>query len=421
MKTTILICVTAFGFPCLFADTTNVIDIAALSACGTGTTNGWTMSGIDSYAGPTSVRVNSKEDYLISPDFDANIKSVIIKVKSSATSGRRLIIIPCVNGEYSVDLAIACTYSPNDNSYVPQSLDFRTAPRTTQFKIAMEDNGAKTAWGISYLAVVTSGVISPTKITVDKIHGTDVRVSWLESGVAASNLVAISKVSVTDTTFSIRDSYDFELCENSGTGGTQDRASDLHEKYPTFSGTKIYFPAQSSGILRISTGDEKGCLTHCGYPDYSGMAIEITGKRYSSDKNCKNISVYYLDSEQQVREIGAMDVNEEFSTERILLSGVPGGTAINIGNLDSSKTERRFLIDRIRFLSDYIPGATTTNIVQTAIITGASSCRIHGLSRSTEYFVTVSAIDASGSIAKPSDPTYFTTAEKDVGTLIRFR
>ena len=381
------------------------------------------MSGIDSYAGPTSIRVNSKEDYLISPDFDANIKSVIIKVKSSATSGRRLIIIPCVNGEYSVDLAIACTYSPNDNSYVPQSLDFRTVPVTTQFKIALEDNGDgfTTAWGISYLAVVTSGVISPTKITVDKIHGTDVRVSWIENGFAASNLVTISKVSVTDTTFSIRNSYDFELCENSGTGDTQDRSTDLHEKYPDFSGEKIYYPLQSSGILRVSARSEKGYLTHRGYPDYSGMAIEITGKRYSSDKNCKNISAYYLDSEQQIQEIGSMDIGDEFTTKRILLSGVPGGTAINIGNLDSAKTERRFLIDRIRFLSDYIPGATTTNIVQTAIITGASSCRIHGLSRSTEYFVTVSAIDASGSIAKPSDPTCFTTAEKDVGTLIRFR
>ena len=421
MKTTILICVIAFGFPCLFADTTNIIDIAALSACGTGTTNGWTMSGIDSYTDKTSARLKSKDNFIISPDFDSYIMAIILNVKSSATSGRRLMFIPYVDGEYDTDLAIACEYSPSNNSYVPRALDFRTVPGTTQFKIALEDNGSATAWGISYLAVVTSDAISPTEITVDKIHGTDVRVCWIENGFAASNLVTISKVSVTDTTFSIRDSYDFELCENSGTGDTQDRASDLHEKYPTFSGTKIYYPSQSSGILRISTGDEKGCLTHCGYPDYSGMAIEITGKRYSSDKNCKNISTYYLDSEQQIHEIGSMDIGDEFTTGRILLSGVPGGTAINIGNLDSAKTERRFLIDRIRFLSDYIPGATTTNIVQTAIITGASSCRIHGLSRSTEYFVTVSAIDASGSIAKPSDPTYFTTAEKDVGTLIRFR
>ena len=425
MKTIISICVIILSILNLSADVTNVIDIAALSACGTGTVEEWTVSGIDSYADRTSIRLNNEGEYLISPDYGAAVKTVILKVKSSSKSGRRLAFIPYVNGEYASELAVVCEYSPSNDSYTSQTIDFANVPDSSRFKITLDhpDNGT-TGWGISYLAVVTSKPLrfaSPTAITVDRIHTTSARINWPVNEFVASNLVTISRISETDATFSIRDSYDFELCENSGTGDTQDKSADLAEKYPDFSGEKIYYPGQSSGILRISTGSANGRLTHVGYRDYSGLAVEIVAKRHQTDTNCSKIYAYYLDDGQQIHEIGSMDIENDFTTGLIRLDAVPGGAAINFGNLDGVKSNRRFLIDRIRFLENYIPAVTSTNVVQTVISGQNGGCRIHGLTRNTSYIATVSSIDADGNLAKSSAKTNFTTAAKDRGLLLSFR
>lgn len=425
MKTLVSTCAIIISILSSPADTTNVVDIAALSACGTGTVNDWSVFDVDSYADKVSVRLNNKGEYLISPDFVETVKTVILKVKSSSKSGRRLAFIPYVNGDYDAKLAIVCEYSPSKDSYAAQALDFTGIPATSRFKIAFDDpDNGSTGWGISYLAVVTSNPIrfaSPSSVTVDHIHSTNARISWPENEFVASNLVTICKVSESDTTFSIRDSYDFELCENNGTGDTQDKSAELSEKYPDFSGEKIYYPGQSSGILRISTGSANGRLTHVGYQDYTGMAIDIVAKRHQTDTNCSKLYVYYLDDRQQIHEIGSMNLESDFTTGRVRLDGVPGGTALNIGNLDGFKTNRRFMIDQIRFLADYTPGMTATNIVQTAIAVGNSNCRIIGLSRQTEYLATVSAIDDCGTVAKASRPTSFTTTAKDPGLLFLCR
>ena len=425
MKTIISTCAIILSIFNLSADTTNVVDIAALAACGTGTVNEWTVSGIDSYADKVSVRLNNKGEYLISPDFGATVKAIILKVKSSSKSGRRLAFIPYVNGDYAAKLAVVCEYSPSKDSYVAQTLDFTDVPTTTKFKITLDDpDNGSTGWGISYLAIVLSNprkFASPSSVTVDRIHPTAARISWPENEFVASNLVTISKVSKSDATFSVRDSYDFELCENIGTGDSQDKSDDLSDKYPDFSGEKVYYPGQSSGILRISTGSANGRLTHVGYPDYTGMAVEIVAKRYPTDINCSRISAYYLDAGQQIHEIGSIDIENDFTTGLIRLDDAPGGAAINIGNLDGFKSNRRFVIDRIRFLSDYTHSVTTTNVVQTVLAAGNSNCRIHGLSRRTEYLATVSAIDERGNVAKASAPTSFTTTEKDPGMLFRCR
>lgn len=425
MKTIISICLIVLSILNLSADVTNVVDIAALSACGTGTVEEWTVSGIDSYADRTSIRLNSEGEYLISPDYGATVKTVILKVKSSSKAGRRLAFIPYVNGDYASNLAIVCEYSPSKDSYAAQTIDFANVPVTSKFKIAFDDpDNGSTGWGISYLAVVTSNPLrfaSPSSVTIDRIHTTRARVNWPENEFVASNLVTISKISEAKATFSVRNDYDFELCENSGTGDTQDKSADLSEKYPDFSGEKIYYPGQSSGILRISTGSVNGRLTHVGYQDYTGMAVEIVAKRHQTDINCSKIYVYYLDDGQQIHEIGSMDIENDFATGLIRLDDVPGGAAISIGNLDGFKSNRRFVIDRIRFLTDYTAGITTTNIVQTVIAAGNSNCRIHGLTRQTEYIATVSAIDACGNVAEASQPVSFTTAEKDPGMLFRCR
>ena len=53
---------------------TNVVDVAGLAACGSGTTNGWTVAGVTSYAGPANFKLNSKTGYVLSPAFAEPVK-----------------------------------------------------------------------------------------------------------------------------------------------------------------------------------------------------------------------------------------------------------------------------------------------------------------------------------------------------------
>ena len=74
------------------------VDIAALAASTNQytngielpSTNGWTLFGIDSYAGKTNIRLSEKGDHMLSPDFSSRVLSIELRLKSSSRTGRRL-------------------------------------------------------------------------------------------------------------------------------------------------------------------------------------------------------------------------------------------------------------------------------------------------------------------------------------------
>jgi len=426
MKNIIAFCLALSCAPFLHADVTNVIDIAALAGCGTGTVNGWTVNGIDAYADRISFRLNDAGEFLLSPNFDSVIKEISLKVKSSSRSGRRLALFPCVNGEYTADGELVCDYSPTKDTYVMTSFLMSRYPTTRSFKIALDDpaNGA-TGWGVSELTVITADpphFSSPESVRVDHIQATCARVRWDPNEFTASNLVTISIVSNRLDATSVRSCYDFDLCANANANDTQDKSADLSAKYPDLSAEKIYYPATSSGVIRMSTGSANGRITHVGYPNYDGMTIEITAKRYSGDSKCHKLYAYYLNESEQPVTIGSMNISDEFTVGRISLDGTPGGVAINFGNLDGYKSNRRYLIDRIAFLESRPSTSTTTNVVMTATTAkGNTIYHARGLEKLSAYVVTVTAIDTNGIPSAPSAPVSFKTAERNGSMMLRYR
>lgn len=430
MKKIFTICGLFFGMFFAYGSETNIINIAALAACGTGVTNGWTVSGIDSYHDRTSIRLNTKDDFLLSPTFDAPIVAVLFMVKSSYQTGRRLTVLPMFNGDYIYEPSLTCDYSKNDDTYVPRSVIIPENKNITGFKLALENNGDgnKAAWGISELSVVTATpthLSPPENVIVRHIQPTSAKIRWDDNTFIASNLVTISEITEqTDQHTVIRD-YDFGLCVNTLTNDTQDKSADVNAKYPDLSGEKLYYPASSSGVIRMSTEKTNGRLTHCGFPDYAGMSVEISAKRYPGDKTCEKLFVYYhhvYDGQSSYpMEIGSFDISDEYTVGCIPLDNAPGNVAISIGNLDGYKSNRRYLIDRITFIKDTPSTTTTTNSVLTAVTSGATVFQADGLSRETKYVVRVAAIDDKGRISEASTPVVFTTTGKSVGTYLFIR
>lgn len=400
----------------LQADYTNVIDIAALAACGSGATNGWTLVNVDSYSDKTSVRLNAKDDELVSPEYAQEIKSVILKVKSSAQTGRKLTFFPYVSGVASPGDAISCEYSPNKDTYVPQSLDFPPDLHAKRLRIAFDNpSDGQTAWGFSELAIVTDAsprFASPENVAADRIRATTARIRWEGNDLVASNLVTVALHTEVPESFTIVKDYDFSLCSNTGSTGTQDRSENFHDLYPDFTSEKLYYPALSEGVVQISTSSANGRLTHCGFTDYSDKAIEVTAKRDSRDSFSK-ISLYYIGNGTQTNEIGVINIGDDFTATRISLSGVPAHAAISLGNLDGRKSNRRFLVDRIVFLDNYTPAHTENDVIKTIVVPHGNSVALNGLTKQTAYTVTVTAIDESSNFAEPSAPLVFTTATSD--------
>lgn len=406
-----------------YASTTNIINIAEISACGTGTIDGWSISGIDSYADKTSIRLNNNEEYLVSPDFGAKIQAIILDVKSSSKSGRRLAFIPRINGTFDMLSARYCDYSSSKDTYERQILT--DLPDCTSFKIAFNAiEGGVTGWGISYLAIVTDDIPSfksPGSISVNRIKSTRATLNWENSSLAVSNLITVLKISKLPCSFAERVDYDFELCSNSGNSDSQDKSTDLNGKYPDLTSEKVYYPANSSGIIRISTKDTNGRLTHCGFQSYDHMALQICVKRYAGDNNCSQIFAYYLDGGEKPHAIGTIPITDEFTVGTIDLSDVPGGLPISIGNLDGYKSNRRFILQNMTFLKGFVPESITTNLAFSTVATGATSVDLLGLDKKTEYLATIIAFDAEGRSTAPSEPVSFTTQEATQSMLLKFR
>ena len=405
------------------ASTTNVIDIAALVTCKTGYINGWTVNEIDSYADKTSIRLNNNDEYLISPDFQADIEAIVVNVKSSSQAGRRLAFIPKSNGDFNASNAKYCQFSPSKNTYERQIIT--NFSNCACFKIAFtESDGSSTGWGISYLAVITKDppiLKTPESITIDHIKSSRATVHWINSALAVSNVVTVSTITRKPPSYSEYLTYDFALCANSGNSDSQDKSSDLHNKYPNLSAEKLYYPASSVGMIRISTKDTNGRLTHIGLTNYAHTAIQICAKRYPGDDNCSKIWAYYLGDDNETHPIGSMTISDDFTTETIDLGNTPAGRDISIGNLDGTRSNRRFLISNISILDNFIPESTTTNIISTIIVAGGNTADILGLDKATDHIVSVTSFDISGNRTSPSEPIAFKTSDVKQSMLLRFR
>lgn len=98
---------------------------------------------------------NSKEGWLQSPDFGADIRSVTLYVASSASvatnsAARRLYLHPISNGSTNQQgIAIAPTAT---QSYAPQEFSLAEYD-ASRFVLKFDDNGDRGSWGLIYIAV----------------------------------------------------------------------------------------------------------------------------------------------------------------------------------------------------------------------------------------------------------------------------
>ena len=408
----------------LFGDTAE-IDIAALAAatnqftseCKIATTNGWTLCDIDSYSeknGAANIRINRnvKDEYIDSPTFDHPIIRIELKVKSSGQTGRKLALIPIYNGSPTADtnLWARCEYSPTKDTYVPQTNFFPRSAEVHAFRMALDDGGGSTGWGVSMITIITDDspqLTPPSELHADNVKGTRFALSWTNPENAVSNRIEVSEIVEIETSGGSILEYDFNDFTNNN-----DRAKDITDDFtnsiPAFTGsTLIRLPAHTNGIIQISKDDTKGYLVHSGFADYSNMSMVIS-LRVPTDSQLKTFGVGYLSSEGTTNEFATFSMGVAFQTNTVSLADVPANASIVL-NTQGTSHKRVVYVDYLAFVNTGPTTICETNLVKTAFVTDSTTYSVRGLCPRTEYVARITAFDAEGNESSPSEPLAVTT------------
>ncbi|MBO7482575.1 MAG: fibronectin type III domain-containing protein [Kiritimatiellae bacterium] len=388
-----------------------VVDVAALSACGTGTTNGWTVAGIDSYAGKANFRLKSSDDRIDSPVFDQAVRSIVIDVKSSSRSGRRLAFIPLAGDETLDHKSLVCEYSPTDGAYVRQTLEFPRSDDVRAFRIALDDGGGTTGWGVSYMQVVTFGesaAATPSGVAASRVRSDSFVAEWTADANAVSNRVSVYRVVTSGESGEtvLRHTFD----EFSNKGSTAEKTDDIVALYPDLEGSScLTLPTNSTGRIQVSMASKRGALRHRAFDDYRSLWLSVTLAK-SKEADLDTTSVGFEAEDGTLERICTIPLATEMARAVVPLEEIDGGRPVVL-NMDGRQENHRVVIDEMSFIRGYAPAGTTTNLVATVWSSVPGRAKASGLAPDAEYVFTVSAADADGAMSAESEPVSVTTSQ----------
>ena len=392
----------------LFADSINVTFDAALTNA-----TGWSFN--DKVCNNNNGYYLLQDAEVATPQFDFNITSVEIRVTTTPSCNRNLIIRPDDNASSDSDCAFNTIPTGTTTNLVAT---WNAASPIRSFTI----NSTGGSKGNLYIkSAVISGVPlieAPTNLQTDDITGTRCRLTWTNPANAVSNRINISRVVNHEMAGEVLAEYDFAEFANSG-GNPTNRTDDFIAQYPDFAGSSlIYIPAHTAGNIQISTDNQKGFLVHSGLSDCSDITLLLSLKIPNNSQGT-TFGIGYEAAAGVTNEVAAIPMGLEFKTNRFSIAEIPADTPI-IFNTQGANSKRRVVIDYLAFVRDYGPAYAETNIVRTAFASGGEKT-IRGLTPNSSYVVQVSAFGAEGNMSPPSRPLTFETNNSGLPLVIKLQ
>ena len=143
-----------------YSDVTNHFDMVEIAKAGEGRTDsGWELHSITNYSDDYkyALRFRVKDSYLLSPQWNEPILGVRLNVFSSTNANRRLIIQPIASDEVQTNLIQSCAYSEKKYKFTEQTFTWSLTDNIHQLRLAYDDGGGSTGWGLLWLEVITAG------------------------------------------------------------------------------------------------------------------------------------------------------------------------------------------------------------------------------------------------------------------------
>ena len=391
----------------LFADSINVTFDAALTNA-----TGWSFN--DKVCNNNNGYYLLQDAEVATPQFGFNITSVEIRVTTTSSCNRNLII------------------RPGDNASSDSDCAFNTIPTGTTTNLVATWNAASPIRSFTINSTVggkgnlyiKSAVISgvpliepPMNLQTNEIKGTRCRLLWTNPENAVSNKIEVAEVAWHEESGDkvIRHTFN----EFSNKGDTKDKTENIVEKYPDLSDSILLcYPTNSAGQIQISQESNKGILVHKGLDSYYKMSLSLRLRRYQGDND--SMSVQWIASNGSTNDLKTVSLSDIFTTEVIALSDVDPDAPLVLNAL-GNKTKHRIIIDEMSFIRDYSPASVSTNLVKTVLPTGSTTYCARGLSPWTEYIASITAFDADGNESEPSEPISFMTNGAELPLVIKLQ
>lgn len=332
------------------AAVTNVVDVAALAAAagaGLSETNGWTMSGVDTYA-DASLRINANADWLRSPVYDADIVGVVATVRRSESVTRWLCVVNADNG---AELARFATCAKKD-TLEEQRLVFGVAAGARRIVFRFGDDGSgNTGWGIGALSVLTAEpAVAPADLHVSRMGDDWCALSWVNGASTVSNRV---------DAYQVERGKGEDVIFETGFNGF-DRAvvgnKDLSEQLATLlgdaavSGERVYAADGTNGVCQIGTTANKGFLRYSGVSDWSDVELRLVMKKHDYAGDANELQIAW-ETDVATNRFKTIDISAEFAEYVVELSSaqppIPANASIVIGYYSGVGGNRRVLIDSL--------------------------------------------------------------------------
>ena len=394
----------------LFADSINVTFDAALTNM-----TAWTYVGNIKTSKNGDYYINGQDVRITSPCYDFAITSIVMRVSTSGSCTRNLIISSCDNETIS---------QPQEFTNIPQgtSSDITATWNIADRVRTLAITSTSGAYNLYFHSAVISGVPiveAPTNLQTDNITGTRCRLSWANDGSAVSNRIDVCEVVEKEIAGGSTLEYSFDEFTNSG-GQARDITEEFTNAIPAFAGSSVIkLPASTAGIIQISDGNGKGFLVHSGFQDCSKLSLRISLK-IPTDRQGKDFGIGYEDSAGHTNEFPLITmVTNNFVTHSISLATLPANTPL-IFNTHGSGTKRVVYIDYLTFVNNSPSTTSSTNLVKTVFTTG-NAATIRGLSPNSSYVVSVSAFDEDGNESKQSELISFMTGSEELPFIIRLQ
>lgn len=427
MRTTLLLFIATYLASTLPANASEPCEEVEFTESLTNET-GWVYSAsYTKFSDENGLYISSKDGTaVISPEYPFAVTSLTITVRhSSDTPQRQLYVFPVVDGLAVSDESLYREITPPNgvtNTAVACSWAKEDDVRAIGFKIT----GSRGNVYLVSARILGSAIVEPpANVSATKTGGTRVTLSWDNPANTYSNKVYVYRVSHKEESYETVASYTFDEFSNDG-GSNKKYTDELVAAYPDFADSEIiYLPANSTGQIQVSSGDNKGVLIHKGFDDTQGLSAAITLKRYyvagNKDEDRNEMTIGYEESADTTNIIATVSLGNDFKREIVPLDAIPGDMPI-IFNADGLKTLHRVIIDDLAFIRNYEPAGNVLEEVSCLSRLTASGCIVSGLQKTTEYVFRITAFNADGQESAPSDDLRLTTtSEGDKGLAITIR
>ncbi len=376
--------------------------------------------------GQEHVYFKSLNSYISSPEYSFNITSVVLRLSCSSITPSRYLYVKAdgLDRQQAMDVA-------KKDKVEEQSFHFSAADSVRSFSLALEGNGNTGNWHVFSAEIYGAPIVeAPTSLHASNASGTRFTLRWDNCGAVASNAITIARIIDTPMSMSVLDDYAFEVFTNNG-GNAQNILDDNHQmlNYAAFSGDCIYRAGNSTGVVQISSRENRGVLAYDTQKLFSsedaaeGLSLLISAKKHpTDDSGTWGLGVAITDGNASTNDVCTLDIDFDFPSHPAVVSlpTMHRGESILMFPSDSTKSNRRILIDSMSFVRDYIPAKSDTNIVARVQTTGSTKT-IRGLEPKTKYLVHITAIDGEGNESPPSEAIVVRTTDRELPFIIKIQ